>query len=91
MTEEARKTLAKRFFDAAETIFANLAGRWRDESKHENIDDYAEPIQKFANTIDAEIKIGKMSKRPFGCQFQIDGATYRISVAGRQYSYQRIA
>lgn len=80
---------AMNFFTKAEATMTNLAGRWLDESKYEDINDYKKPLIPIAKKTNCEIV--KMNKRPFGCNFTTDGRTYVLKISGTRYEYKRIA
>ena len=82
-------TKASDFFEAAQIMAINLYGRWQDEHDYEKIEDYALPLTPIAN--DHGVKIIKMTKRPFGCHFSVDGKTFQLKVTARAYEYKRIA
>jgi hypothetical protein len=80
---------ARDFFHKAELTANMLACRWADEKEYEDIKDYMVPLQKVASEFG--VKITKMTKRPFGCHFEVDNKTFVLKCASRTYSYQRIA
>jgi hypothetical protein len=80
---------AKAFYEDAATVMTYLAGRWADEKQHESIEDYAEPLRPIASR--HGVAISRMLRRPFGCEFRVDGRTYKATVSGRTYKYTRIA
>ena len=76
------------FFNQAEETIVNLYCRWQDEKEYEDIKDYQKPLNSIADA--AGVAITKMNKRPFGCNFTVDGKTFVLKMTARQYSYQRI-
>lgn len=42
---------AREFYEKAQNTMANLFARWQDESKYENIADYAAPLKGIATKI----------------------------------------
>ena len=76
------------FFNQAEKTLSYLYERWQDEKEYEDIKDYQKPLNSIAET--AGVVITKMNKRPFGCNFTVDGKTFVLKMTARQYSYQRI-
>jgi hypothetical protein len=54
----------KAFIDSSFKLTANLACRWADECKHEDIAEYKDVIARAAAPYG--VKIGRMVKRPFG-------------------------
>ena len=46
-----------------------LWGRWHDEQKYEDINDYAKPLEPIAAACGVQIE--KMTKHPFGCIFTV--------------------
>lgn len=53
-------------FSAKADLLANLAGRWADEHRYENINDYADVIRRGLRM---EFTLVRMTKRPFGFEF----------------------
>lgn len=80
---------AVKFFNLAGNLMCDLYCRWQDEKQYEDIKDYAEPIAKLAKKVRG-VKIGKMFKRPFGCEFTVAGKTFRLKVTARAYEYKRV-
>jgi hypothetical protein len=77
------------FHSVAQTV-ANLGGRWQDEKEYENIEDYKKALEPRATPFGATIT--KMSKRPFGFDFTVEGGTYSLRVRmNGQASLDRIA
>jgi hypothetical protein len=64
---------AVEFSNKAGKILLPLWERWQDESKYENIADYAAPLQATATACDVTIE--KMTARPFGCVFTVPHPT----------------
>ena len=77
------------FFNLAETELSYLYERWQDEKDYEDIKDYQKPLNSIADA--AGVVITKMNKRPFGCNFTVDGKTFVVKLTAREYRYQRIA
>lgn len=69
---------ASDFFNNSISMMANLATRWANESQYENPNDYKNVIQSHADKYG--VKITKMIRRPFGCEFTVDNRTYRYTV-----------
>jgi len=69
-------------------LLGYLRDRWLDESQYENMDDYLKKIQDEAGEF--EVKVTKMSKRPFGCFFTADGINFQVMVKGNMVTYRRI-
>ncbi len=85
--EPSKKALA--FYKEVEIPISNLFSRWLDESQYEDINDYQKPIDPIAKKHD--VVIVKMNKRPFGCDFKVDGRTYKLKIAtSGKYEYYRI-
>ena len=51
--------------------FGDLADRWEDEHKYEDIEDYRKSLQKESSRFG--VTITKMNRRPFGCQLKLKG------------------
>lgn len=82
---------ASNFFDASCERMQLLAFRWRDEAGYENIADYKANLQVIADQ--HGVTITKMTRRPFGCEFTVDGRTYHYtcSLTTGNIEYRRIA
>jgi hypothetical protein len=80
---------AEQFFIEAENLVANLYARWLDEKGCEDIRDYQTPLDKVAAKFG--VKIVRMTAHPFGCEFQVDGRTYKLTCSQKTYAYKRIA
>ena len=62
--------------------FFNLYDRWRDESKHEDINRYGDAI---INTINKQFpqfgtSLATSTKRPFGVKINLDGQKFYINI-----------
>lgn len=77
------------FYRAAQHTLTYLAGRWRDESKYENIDLYLLPLSEIANK--AGVVLAGMTKRPFGVLFRVGGREFHAFFKGHTYQYKRTA
>ena len=66
-------------------LMVNLYGRWLDEREYEDINEYATPIK---NNLPDGVTLVKMSKRPFGFIFTVDGSSneYRFKINQTQAS-----
>ena len=84
---EPSKNAAGFFKESVET-FGYLYNRWLDEKDYEDINDYQLPLNAIAQKFG--VTILKMNKKPFGCDFTVDGKTYKISVSATRIKYQRI-
>ena len=81
---------ARDFYEDAADVIANLASRWQDEKAYEDIEIYRTSLQTLATKYG--VLVIKMTKRPFGCEFAVDGKTFKLSItAGGAYAYKRIA
>jgi hypothetical protein len=91
ITQTQISQAALNFFNAAEKTVINLASRWADECKHENIDDYKTHLVAIA--AEHGVSVEKMCKRPFGCEFAADGKRFLLTLkmSTGSYSYKRIA
>jgi hypothetical protein len=89
ITTEQYSTQASDFFDAVTDLTERLYGRWLDEKDYEDINDYRAPVQQIADGFG--VTIVKMTKRPFGFHFSVDGRTFAMTVNTRSISYKRIA
>jgi len=88
-TSPANLAKINKMYEVLQDTMLNLAGRWQDEGKYENIEDYRKVIEK---SLPAGFSITKMTKRPFGFQFKIGTeAEYAIIVSGRKYEWKRVA
>ena len=87
MTEQ-KSPNALKFFNLAATEFSYLYERWQDEKEYENIKDYQKLLDSIAQP--CGVVIIKMNKRPFGCNFTVDGKTFAIKMTATKYSYIRI-
>lgn len=79
---------AGHFFDAVVDLASNLYGRWLDEKEYEEIDSYQAPFESAASEFGVEII--KMTKRPFGFHFSVDGRVYTLFVKNNAVGYKRI-
>lgn len=61
-------------------LFDRLARRWSDEKEYEDIKDYEKVI---ADKLPKEIKIAKMTKRPFGFEFTVGNERGIVKVTAR--------
>lgn len=68
---------ALNFFHKALDRMGYLASRWMDESQYEDINDYRANLITFVATNNLGVTITKMVKRPFGCEFTVDGQPQR--------------
>ena len=76
------------FFEKAVEIITNLYIRWQDEKEYEDINNYQKPLQKLADA--CKVRITKMTKRPFGCQFAVGDKVFKLCMTAKSYSYKRI-
>lgn len=78
-----------RLFADLQPLVISLAGRWADESRYEDITEYAAVIRP---KLPAGFQLVAMSKRPFGFTFTIDcsPALYAITCTMRLYAWKRI-
>jgi hypothetical protein len=88
MTKKPVHNKVKKFWRDNQEILENLYCRWQDEKEYEDIKDYGEVIRPKVEKIGG--KFLKMLKRPFGYNFQLGGATYRIYVNSTTYGYKRL-
>lgn len=77
---------AVNFFNSAANFLAELHSRWLDEKEHEDIKDYVTPLQPIAAK--CGVVIVKMNKKPFGCDFSVNGKTFGLfsKVSGGRFS-----
>lgn len=85
-TEKSVK--AEQYFEAAYQTLNYLAQRWQDEREYENIQEYKDLLQKMANRFG--VTVTRMTKRPFGCEFEVDSRTYQFVSTSKGISYKRI-
>lgn len=75
-------------YEKIQNLIINLSARYNSEREHEDINDYMAPIQK---ELPANFKITRMTKRPFGFEFNIGtDALYNMVLSGRQYKWTRL-
>lgn len=86
---EQPSTKANEFFTAVADTCVWLYERWLDEKDYEDINDYLPVVAKVADEFG--VSIVKMTKRPFGFHFRVDGRTFAMTVNTRTISYKRIA
>lgn len=72
------------FQKAVGQLMVQLAERWRDESKYENINDYQARLQTEATKLG--LTLTGMTKRPFGCTFVFERFKYTMQVKLRPTS-----
>ena len=84
---DSQKKVVKLWKDN-EDLVTNLFVRWGHEKEYEDIKDYGEIFRPKVEEIGGTFV--KMLKRPFGFNFQLDGAKYRISINSKVYKYQRL-
>lgn len=87
--DEARRKKVGDFYLNQQKLMANLFSRWQDEFEMEDINDYAVQLKKEVEKIGGSFI--KMTKKPFGFQFELDGAFYHIFISKRKYQYKRIS
>jgi hypothetical protein len=75
-------------FSTIQGLLQNLWARWQDEGKYENIDDYGKVIAK---NLPKGFKLSRMTKRPFGFEFSINGGLYAIKATGQYLSWKRVS
>ncbi len=77
------------FFNQRATKFSSMYGRWLDESKYENFDDYIEAAKAL---LPQDFKFVKMTKRPFMMQFSVGtDAVYCIKATSREVTWFRVS
>ena len=86
---ESPAIAASDFFTAVADTTGYLYERWLDEKDYEDINDYLPVVAKIADEFG--VSIVKMTKRPFGFHFTVDGRTYAMCATLRTISYKRIA
>ena len=74
------------FFKESVETFGYLYNRWQDEMEYEDIKDYQLPLNPIAKKFG--VTILKMNKKPFGCDFTVDGKTYKITVSATRIKCQ---
>ncbi len=79
---------ARNLFDNLLPKMERLYSRWLDEGEYEDIKDYGEVIRPDVEKIGGVFK--KMSKRPFGFTYTLDGAEYQVTINSRTYKYKRV-
>ena len=80
---------AEKFYREAKEVLIDLYSRWQDEKQYENIKDYQNSLNPIAKQFG--VVITKMTKRPFGCEFTVDGKTFRFNASATWVEYKRIA
>lgn len=88
LTGDERKAKALEIVKALTDTTIQLYYRWLDESEHEDINDYAAPINKALKKHGVQVK--KMTKRPFGFTFELGDGLYAVTVTSKGYSYKLI-
>jgi hypothetical protein len=87
--EEIRKEKALKLFIDIREIVINLYSRYLDEKYFEDINDYGKAVSPEIEKIGG--KLVKFNKRPFGFDYELSNAKYRISLNSKgNYSYKRI-
>lgn len=87
--EIQKSKAAKDFYEKAQNLLSDLYSRWSDEKEYEDIKDYQKPLDPIATK--CGVIITKMTKRPFGCQFTVDGKTFSFFITSGWVEYKRIA
>ena len=87
--EIQKSKAAKDFYEKAQNLLGDLYSRWLDERGYEDIKDYQKPLDPIAK--ECGVVITKMTKRPFGCQFTVDGKHFSFNVGLTWVQYKRIA
>jgi hypothetical protein len=85
ITTEAKT--ADAFVVRASDMLGYLYSRWQDEREYEDIKEYQLPLDKIATEF-VGLKITRMNKRPFGCDFTVDGQKFRAAVTSRDITLQ---
>lgn len=80
---------ASDFFDAAAPVLGDLRVRWEYERGYEKIADYILPFRSIAAK--HGVTLGRMTARPFGFTFSVDGKTFQINISRNTVGYRRIA
>jgi len=76
------------FFNESIDKLGYLYNRWQDEMEYEDIKDYQLPLNPIAKKFG--VTILKMTKKPFGCDFTVDGETYKITVSATRIQCRQI-
>jgi hypothetical protein len=76
---QVRQTKVRLIYNALQNTMLNLVSRWLDESEYEDIADYAKIINKELEQYN--LVVLKMSKRPFGFTFVVNGHVYAITLS----------
>jgi len=85
---ETRKK-ALEIYQGIEDTIGYLYDRWQDEKYDEDFNDYSKKMEY--KIVDLGGKFVKASRRPFGCQFDLDNCRYKIFVGSGKIGYQRIS
>lgn len=72
------------FFAKIQSRMENLYSRWHDEHEYENIQNYKNLIQKWAD--DYDIKILAIKKRPFSFIGEFNDMKFKIKITAKEYS-----
>lgn len=80
---------AQAFFHSVTKLVSYLAGRWRDEHEHENIEEYKIPLIKAADK-HTGVEVLRMMKRPFGFVFRTGSVEWVVKVKARQMTLSRV-
>jgi hypothetical protein len=80
---------AQKFHNDIMGTLNNLYSRWLDEKEYEDIKDYQVPA-----LVDAAKKhgvfISKMTKKPFGLIFTVNGAPFQAYVTTTRFGWKRL-
>ena len=76
------------FFNESIDQLGYLYNRWLDEMEYEDIKDYQLPLNQIAKRFG--VTILKMNKKPFGCDFTVDGKTCKITVSATRIQCRQI-
>ena len=87
--KEQKSKAAADFFQKAQNLLLYLKSRWLEEKEYEDIRDYQKRLDPIAK--ECGVVITKMTKRPFGCEFTVDGKTFRFNAGLTWVEYKRIA
>jgi hypothetical protein len=76
---------ARALFIGVTDTMCNLYARWLDEREYEDIADYAAIVKPRVTEIGGTFV--RMTKRPFGFVYTLDGITYTVTINMRGYKY----
>ena len=87
--EKSRQQKARELYEQLEEKMVNLYSRWLDERNYEDIRDYSVHFENDVQAIGGTFV--RMTSRPFGFVYTLEGVSYQIAIAKDTYTYKRIS